>query len=162
MHLQTTIFLILASIVLFFLFRKKSTAKTESIGIAFSKEIPTDMSAPTTTTATTNDGSPLYAQIVPQQASGATSSGVVSAVSATLSDTSVGTATVKTSTSGATYIEFDTLKVGVTTLTVTCTVTDTDGAAATFTATATLTVTPGPNDTVTASIELTFSSTVPA
>lgn len=110
----------------------------------------------------TNNGNPLFATVQGVQASGANSDGVVSNLTATLSDTSIATATVKTSATGVSYIEFTTTKVGVVTATVTATVTDTDGVAKSFTAIAQITVIPGVNDTVTASINILFSSTVPA
>lgn len=119
------------------------------------------MSAPTST-GTTNNGNPLFATVQPVQTSGANSNGKVSNLAVTLSDTTVVTAVVKTSVSGVSYVEFDTLKVGTITATVTCTVTDPDGTVNNFTAVASVVVIPGVNDTVTASIEVLFSSTVPA
>jgi hypothetical protein len=141
--------------------RARKPQRTESIGIVFHKEINTNMGAPNAT-VNTNNGNPLFATVQGVQASGANSDGVVSNLTATLSDTSVATAAVKTSATGVSYIEFTTLKVGTVTATVTATVTDTDGAANTFTAIASITVIPGVNDTVTASINILFSSTVPA
>lgn len=119
------------------------------------------MSAPIST-GTTNNGKALFGIIQPLQTSGANSNGVVSNLAVTLSDVSITTVTVKTSASGIQYAEFDPLKVGTAVATVTLTVTDPDGAKQDFTVTANIVVIPGVNDTLTASVEVLFSSTVPA
>jgi hypothetical protein len=147
----------------FGLFRPKKKHKTERIEIVFHKENKQKMAAPTVT-GTTNNGNPLFATIQPVQASGADSNGVVSNLAVTLSDTTIVTATIKTSASGVQYVEFDTLAVGTITATFTCTVTDPGVTAAplTFTQTATITVTAGASPVLTAAINILFSSTVPA
>lgn len=119
------------------------------------------MSAPSAS-VNVNNGSPLFATIQPVQASGANSNGIVSNLAATLSDTSVAAATVKTSASGVSYIDFTTIKVGTVTVTVTATVTDTDGTVSNLTVVASVVVIPGANDTLTTSINILFSSVVPA
>jgi hypothetical protein len=146
----------------FGLFRPKKKQKTERIEIVFHKENKQKMAAPTAT-GTTNNGNPLFATIQPVQADGANSNGVVSNLAVTLSDTTIVTATVKTSASGVQYVEFDTLAVGTVTATFTCTVTDPGVATpSTFTQTATITVTAGTPTVLTAAINILFSSTVPA
>lgn len=146
----------------FGLFRPKRTIHTKKIGVVFYKEKPKRMSAPIAT-GTTNDGRPIYATLQGLQSNGSDSNGVVSNLAVTLSDTTVVTTTVKTSASGIQYVEFDTLgKLASTTATFTCTVTDPTGPVANFTATATVTVTAGPGDVVTTSVEVLFSSSVPA
>lgn len=119
------------------------------------------MSAPTST-GTTNNGNPLFGLIQPIQASGANSNGVVSNLVVTLSDTSFGTVTVKTSVGGVQYFEFDPTAVGSTTATATCTITDPDKTVNTFTAVATINIIAGAGDVLTAAIEILFSSTQPA
>lgn len=119
------------------------------------------MSAPIAT-GTTNNGKALFATLQAIQASGANSNGVVSNLAVSLSDVSITTVAVKTSTTGIQYAEFDPLKVGTSIATVTLTVTDPDGTEQNFTVTANVVVIPGANDTLTASVEVLFSSTVPA
>lgn len=120
------------------------------------------MSAPIAT-GTTNDGSPIFATIQPLQTNGSNSKGVVSNLAVTLSDTTVVTATVKASATSIPYVEFDTLgKIGTTVATFTSTVTDPSGVVSTFTITANVTVIAGPGDVLTTSVEVLFSSVVPA
>jgi hypothetical protein len=158
MYPLIAIALLLYLIVLTGYFRPRKKIVTERIGIVFHTE-KSNMAAPST--GTTNNGTPLFATIQPLQASGANSNGVVSNLAVTLTGTAA-TAAVSTSASGVSFVTFTTVAIGSVTAVFTATVTDPDGTVTAFTTAATVTVTAGAGDVLTASIEVLFSSTVPA
>lgn len=161
MHLLIGLILYLLIVLSLVVRTRRPIVRTTAVRIKFLGD--QTMSAPAS--GTVNDGQSIFALLVPVQSTGATSNGKISNVTVTLADTSVATAVVKTSVSGVTYIEFDTLKVtpdeGVL-VTVTSTVTDFDGSVKTLTSTGQLIIIAGANDSLTAAVNILFSTTEPS
>lgn len=155
MNLQTLMFLILASVVFFILFRMKKSARTTKIGLLFNGENKNMAGNGITTGAGTGviGGSNVIVTVEPLLTSGAQNfSAVVTAVTYTVADT-----TIASFTNDATSLTLTPLAVGSTAITATATITDSDGVVDTLSAAGTLTVTEDTSGIRTASIVLQFS-----